>query len=620
MVSLPALPPQHVPRARLVDALAPCRVGIVEAGGGYGKSVLATELRRELRTASAEAELDRDTAQAQELIGALRRGMRRAGLSDVATALAGSTPAEIVRALDRSAEPVLLVVEEVQHASGEAAAALADLARELGDRHRLLLVGRRLDPRIARLERAIDAVHLGAEALAFDDDELSALLANALEREATEDEQREVRRITAGWPAAAALAASRLARGAIAPASELRAGARPLGGLLDEMLAGLGDEERRRIAHLAHLPLLSEPVAAACAGPGALDLLLDAGLPLRAGRPGWAELPDPIGDELAARDALPREAARAAAAAYADQRELPTAIALLARTGDHDEIAALLASRRWQELAVLDLAELRAIISTLPSEAIAAHPFALVQVARLAEQEVDFELRTELLERAVALVAGERERREVEGELVATRAIDEPGEEVEAAATALLAAADGSEAKARSRALTALARVEAWRGDHASMLLAERHLGEAGPLCRLAGEVEWEAWTLVALAYVGRVDEAEAALGEAAAIGRKLGDHRVQAYCAWTGATIASLQGDAAAAIQRLHTAERHPGDWFEHPTGIEFLADGSLALARGRRSRARGGVRGTCSRASRLRRLPGDRLNRHRRGRGPLG
>ena len=31
-----------------------------------------------------------------------------------------------------------------------------------------------------------------------------------------------------------------------------------------------------------------------------------------------------------------------------------------------------------------------------------------------------------------------------------------------------------------------------------------------------------------ALAYVGRFDEAEAALGEAAAIGRKLGDHRVR--------------------------------------------------------------------------------------------
>ena len=54
-MSLPALPQQHVPRPRLVRALLDSPVGLIEAGGGYGKSVLAAELRRELGTASAEA-------------------------------------------------------------------------------------------------------------------------------------------------------------------------------------------------------------------------------------------------------------------------------------------------------------------------------------------------------------------------------------------------------------------------------------------------------------------------------------------------------------------------------------------------------------------------------------
>jgi DNA-binding SARP family transcriptional activator len=45
--------------------------------------------------------------------------------------------------------------------------------------------------------------------------------------------------------------------------------------------------------------------------------------------------------------------------------------------------------------------------------------------------------------------------------------------------------------------------------------------------------------------------------------------------------TAASLRGDEAATLQRARTVELHPGGWFEHPTGIEFLADAALALGR---------------------------------------
>ena len=45
--------------------------------------------------------------------------------------------------------------------------------------------------------------------------------------------------------------------------------------------------------------------------------------------------------------------------------------------------------------------------------------------------------------------------------------------------------------------------------------------------------------------------------------------------------TLASLRGDVASTKQRIRTVELHPGEWFDHPTGIEFLAEASLALAR---------------------------------------
>ena len=621
-MSLAALPSRHVPRPRLVRVLEDASVGLIEAGGGYGKSVLAGELRRKLGTASAEAVVERDTAEARQLVGALRRGLRRAGLSDSAAALTGSSAGEVAEALDRAPEPVLLVVEEAQHAIGEAAELLAGLARELAGGHRLLVVGRRLDRPIAGLAETTGAAGLGPAELAFDDAELRALLERVMEAAPDDGQVAEIRDLTLGWPAASALAASWMAR---APAARLRgAGAGPLGSLLEELLSGLDDEGRRRVAHLSHLPLLSEGVAAACAGPGALQLLTDAGLPLRDGRPGWVELADPIREELSAREPLPAGVARSVAAAYSAAGELATALALLADAGDQEGIAALLAESRWQDLRPLDLAELRAILTTLPDDAVSGHPEALVQVSRLAEREGEQGFRGSLLNRAGGMASSERQRREIRAEVVAMRSIDEPGEEVEEEAMTLLKAAAAPETTTRARALSALARVEAWRGDPASMLRAERRLVETAALCRLAGEVEWEAQTLTglgyrvafargdldlavthmsaalallpesgaeragvatflaeALAYVGRLDDAEAAIREAASIGRNLGDHRVQAYAAWTGAVIASLQGDAAATVRRISTVELHPGDWYDHPIGIEFLADAVLALAR---------------------------------------
>ncbi len=611
---------KHVERARLLRRLTAAHLVLIEAGGGFGKSVLAAQLRRRVETASAVVELERDTDEPDQLVGAMRRGLRRAGLSDIATSLDGASADELAAALARTPEPVLLVVEEIQYAGGAAAEALAGLARGLDRGNRLVLIGRRFDPRLAAVRASQEATHLDAEELAFDDEELRSLLAAQLEREPAPEEISAVRRLTAGWPAAAALAAAGLERDGTLPA----AGKRPLTGLIDGLLGVVDPATRERIARLAHLPLLSERVAAACAGDGALAELVDAGLPVRSGRPGWLELPDPIREELAREVTLAPEAARAAAAAYADSGELATALALLTQVGDPHGIAELLATQRWQDLAQLELAELRAILTTLPEEATAAHPAALVQVARVAEQDGDLEYRAELLTAAIASVTDPRERREVEAELVATTAMVDPGDSVERDAEAILDGADGSETRARARAMIAVGRVAAWRGDPAAMLQAERRLSEAAALCRLAGEIEWQARTLVGLgyrvafargelelavtqmsaalallpepdrerataatfqgdvlAYVGRFDDAAAAIGEAMSIGRNLGDNRLRAYAAWTGMTLASLRGDVASTKQRIRTVELHPGEWFDHPTGIEFLAEASLALAR---------------------------------------
>src|SRR5690242_4384902 len=98
-VSGSALALGHVPRPRLIEVLLPAPLAIVEAAGGYGKSVLASDLRSALAIASAEAVLERETAEPEQVIGALRRGLRRAGLSDAAAALAGTSAGELSEAL-----------------------------------------------------------------------------------------------------------------------------------------------------------------------------------------------------------------------------------------------------------------------------------------------------------------------------------------------------------------------------------------------------------------------------------------------------------------------------------------------------------------------------------------
>src|SRR5688500_11882258 len=82
-----ALPPAHVPRPRLIQALAAAPVGLVEAPGGFGKSVLAAELAAALDLPELEADLVGTVSTPSLLVAALRRGAARSGLSDLATAL-----------------------------------------------------------------------------------------------------------------------------------------------------------------------------------------------------------------------------------------------------------------------------------------------------------------------------------------------------------------------------------------------------------------------------------------------------------------------------------------------------------------------------------------------------
>ena len=116
-----ALPPAHVRRPRLIEALAAARVGLVAAPGGFGKSVLAAELAAHLDVPAVEADLAAPVAAPSLLAAALRRGAARAGLSDLAAELAkvadddpAAAASAIADAVEAAHRTPLLVVDEAQ--------------------------------------------------------------------------------------------------------------------------------------------------------------------------------------------------------------------------------------------------------------------------------------------------------------------------------------------------------------------------------------------------------------------------------------------------------------------------------------------------------------------------
>ncbi len=232
-------------------------------------------------------------------------------------------------------------------------------------------------------------------------------------------------------------------------------------------------------------------------------------------------------------------------------------------------------------------------------------------------------MRSRLLEAALAVAGDGPVRQETLAEQAFDLARDGQEAEAEALARSVLAEADPRAHVARGRALLALGRLDAFRATPEALRRAEESLEEAAGRFALAGEDEWRAHALMALgyrvhftlgdleraiqrtrealdltpepgreravvlafvaelpAYVGRPDESRALLDELGGIARTLGDRRLLAYAAWIEARVAAQAGQHATTLEQLRLAENQHGDWFEHQTGTEFLADAALLLA----------------------------------------
>ncbi|MFN0154449.1 MAG: BTAD domain-containing putative transcriptional regulator, partial [Gaiella sp.] len=315
--------------------------------------------------------------------------------------------------------------------------------------------------------------------------------------------------------------------------------------------------------------------------------------------------------------------ARRVAATYVERGLVQAAIRVLVAAGGDDDAASTLAALPQRQVSRMDVRELRSLLATITPAALDRHPRGWLHLARACEAAAEKTLRTDALERARRQADGDPVlQREIEAELARDLVRDGAVEAAAGAAERLLAAAGADEVQTRVRALHVLGRTHAWRGGEDGLAAAEPLLREAAELYGQLGLATHRAHALLALAYdvltlggrtaeavdvlgealaglpgrarlrgvllvfqaealidLGRLQEAEASLVAAERLGTLLGDARTLGYVAWLRARSAALVGDRERVRLEVAEAERHPGEWFAHHSGVEFLAEAAALL-----------------------------------------
>ncbi len=624
-------PGREVVRSRLLAELLGGSVGVVEAGAGYGKSVLARQYQRELGVATAFVPVGPPDDDPALLMGSLRRSLATSRLSDLASATDVVDPATAVeRLLDALAQlpvPLLVVLDDAHHLRQPQVTALVlRLARGLPAPHRLLITARRLAEALQPLRVLPAAAHLDTRALEFTELEASVLIGAYLRRQPSTWELSVLLEATRGWATALVLAASSQAAVDGLGASRDRGGRREvtIAPLVDPITALLRPPERAAITQLAHLPLLSAEIADAVSGAdGTLHRILAVGLPLTQAPTGWWEMPGPVAAYLAAGRELAPETARAAAEVYERHGELLAALRTLLAAGLPGDAARMLAAVAVGDVEDLGWATLRDVVADLTPPAVQQHPRVLLHLARVAETAHRADIRGEALARAARILDAQADRadrvfrREIDAERARDLMWDERDrEQARALAASVVASAGAGENAARARALDVLGRLASWFSASGVEAAAETLLLDSARLARRAGQRTWAAQALVAVAMgfyfalcrndralatldevlaqlparsvyralvqsfrsdvlieLGRFADAEASIDEIREIGRAYHEEWVIAYASWAEAALASYSGDRGRTVRAVLEAEAHRDIWYEQASGVEFLA-----------------------------------------------
>src|SRR6202050_5247174 len=128
------LPPYHVPRPRLTDRCTQQSLVVVEAAGGYGKSVLAVEPVDSWRAVGIDVALEPGGVPGALLAARLHAAVARAGFSEAGAAAGGADAGEAhVGAVDAiidalAGERYAIVIDDAHHAAADAGPLIGHIA------------------------------------------------------------------------------------------------------------------------------------------------------------------------------------------------------------------------------------------------------------------------------------------------------------------------------------------------------------------------------------------------------------------------------------------------------------------------------------------------------------
>jgi len=352
-------------RERLLDLATPR--WLIEAGAGYGKSVLIEQLRTVLDGAILVLPDPSADSSKMGLLSVMSGASRRAGHHDLAAALADSQDdREVVAAIHDSRLP--LVIDDLHLWDPPAVDLVVALAAAATPQSQLILSGRRLGSHFDSFRTSAVWRSLSAQDLAFTEHETAEVLA-VLGADASAASL--LLQSTNGWPLAVATAAIRMQQSADAAALavELSRLDPLIDGLLRQQLDRLEGADVAAARSLALLPFFDDDLAGKVGSPGLVSRLMDGGLPVARRADGWIEIAPH------AKASLVRTAADSAPfpvdaiTDIIERGEVAAGLHSCLAHGEHQLAAELIGGLSYTQQALVDPAMLNGVMATLGEQA-----------------------------------------------------------------------------------------------------------------------------------------------------------------------------------------------------------------------------------------------------------
>lgn len=371
-------------RTRLLRLIADVtsRQVLIEAGAGYGKTVLLDQLRTEVPSGHKSVVVlrpsggDGDAAHLRaDLVIAARRTIGAEWPEDLGSpdVTVGSIANLLV------ANGCALAIDDAHVWDDDATRFLLALADEMAGRVLFLIAGRFLGPLFDRLRRSPAWRELDGSELAFSLLEVEDLLATYEMRE--QEIANRLHAMCGGWPVAVATAASRLDQ--TPDPSAVLDGLSRQNSLVDTLLHGIASDvdpvSVDAAVVLAKLPFFDEQVAKLVGSDATLERLGVAGIPITRRPDGWMEIENPFRVPLARRRSQASTSVSDLAKHYLERGEIRGAVRSCLALGEHELAAQIIAELTPTQQALLEPDSLNAAMNAIGAAADRAPRALLVQ-------------------------------------------------------------------------------------------------------------------------------------------------------------------------------------------------------------------------------------------------